>query len=163
MSPLINGLGRSLVLRGGISAFSGLRGLSQVPSAHTTVKGVIKHVNSPLRTQNFKRLSVFEPTLRHNYALNFNKTGSLGSLTPYNNKFGVRYDGGVATLGAAVALMSVGGVAQGIGNLFAALVSGTARNPSIKEDLFTYTLIGMGFLEFLAIVCILMGAIMLYS
>lgn len=86
-------------------------------------------------------------------------------INPYNTNSlgGVRHDGGVATLGAAVALMSVGGVAQGIGALFAALVSGTARNPSIKEDLFTYTLIGMGFLEFLGIICVLMSAVLLYS
>ncbi|UVC50002.1 lipid-binding protein [Theileria orientalis] len=109
---------------------------------------------------NLRGLSTFDLNARNNLVIN---KSQLGCLTPYNNKFGVRYDGGVATLGAAVALMSVGGVAQGIGNLFAALVSGTARNPSIKEDLFTYTLIGMGFLEFLAIVCILMGAIMMYS
>lgn len=75
----------------------------------------------------------------------------------------VRHEAGVATLSAAVALMSVGGVAQGIGSLFAALVSGTARNPSIKEDLFTYTLIGMGFLEFLGIICVMMSAVLLYS
>uniref|UniRef100_A0A0G4IFK5 V-ATPase proteolipid subunit C-like domain-containing protein n=1 Tax=Chromera velia CCMP2878 TaxID=1169474 RepID=A0A0G4IFK5_9ALVE len=74
-----------------------------------------------------------------------------------------RQEAGVAVLGAAIALMAVGGVAQGIGSLFAALVSGTARNPSVKEDLFTYTLIGMGFLEFLAIVVVLMAALLLYS
>lgn len=87
----------------------------------------------------------------------------LDSVNPYVKPFGSRNDGGLTTLGAAVALMSVGGVAQGIGNLFAALVSGTSRNPSVKEDLFTYTLIGMGFLEFLGIICVLMSAIMLYS
>lgn len=38
-----------------------------------------------------------------------------------------------------------------------------ARNPSMKEDLFTYTLIGMGFLEFLAIVVILIAGLLLYS
>ncbi|KYK63934.1 putative ATP synthase F0 subunit 9 [Toxoplasma gondii TgCatPRC2] len=82
---------------------------------------------------------------------------------PYAMQVGARYDAGVASLSAAIALMSVGGVAQGIGSLFAALVSGTARNPSIKEDLFTYTLIGMGFLEFLGIICVLMSAVLLYS
>ncbi|SBS81322.1 ATP synthase lipid-binding protein, mitochondrial precursor, putative [Plasmodium malariae] len=66
-----------------------------------------------------------------------------------NHKSGVRHDSGIASLSAAIALMSVGGVAQGIGNLFSALVLGTSRNPSIKDELFTYTLIGMGFLEFL--------------
>jgi len=59
--------------------------------------------------------------------------------------------------------VAVGGCAQGIGQLFAALVVGMARNPSMKEDLFTYTLIGMGFLEFLAIVVILIAGLLLYS
>ena len=36
-------------------------------------------------------------------------------------------------------MVAVGGCAQGIGQLFAALVVGMARNPSMKEDLFTYT------------------------
>ena len=82
------------------------------------------------------------------------------ALSPYG---AVRHEAGIAALSAAVALVSVGGVAQGIGSLFAALVSGTARNPSIKEDLFTYTLIGMGFLEFLGIICVMMSAVLLYS
>eukprot|EP00439_Symbiodinium_sp_Y106_P041979 s7221_g5.t1 len=59
---------------------------------------------------------------------------------------------GVSVLGCAIAMVAVGGCAQGIGQLFAALV-----------DLFTYTLIGMGFLEFLAIVVILIAGLLLYS
>merc|ERR1712203_725286 len=70
---------------------------------------------------------------------------------------------GVSVLGCAIAMVAVGGCAQGIGQLFAALVVGVARNPSMKEDLFTYTLIGMGFLEFLAIVVILIAGLLLYS
>merc|ERR1719160_924314 len=70
---------------------------------------------------------------------------------------------GVSVLGCAIAMVAVGGCAQGIGQLFAGLVVGMARNPSMKEDLFTYTLIGMGFLEFLAIVVILIAAMLLYS
>merc|ERR1719174_1623589 len=70
---------------------------------------------------------------------------------------------GVSVLGCAIAMVAVGGCAQGIGQLFAGLVVGMARNPSMKEDLFTYTLIGMGFLEFLAIVVILIAGLLLYS
>merc|ERR1711957_821877 len=66
---------------------------------------------------------------------------------------------GVSVLGCAIAMVAVGGCAQGIGQLFAALVVGMARNPSMKEDLFTYTLIGMGFLEFLAIVVVLIAGL----
>lgn len=74
-----------------------------------------------------------------------------------------RNDGGVSTLAAAISLVAIGGVSQGIGNLFAALVSGTARNPSVKGELFTYTLIGMGFLELLAIVVIGFSVVFLNS
>jgi F-type H+-transporting ATPase subunit c len=70
---------------------------------------------------------------------------------------------GVATLGCAIAMVAVGGCAQGMGQLFAALVVGIARNPSMKEDLFTYTLIGLGFVEFFAIVVILFALMLLYS
>eukprot|EP00933_Yihiella_yeosuensis_P014151 TRINITY_DN1278_c0_g3_i4.p1 TRINITY_DN1278_c0_g3~~TRINITY_DN1278_c0_g3_i4.p1 ORF type:complete len:134 (+),score=39.61 TRINITY_DN1278_c0_g3_i4:82-483(+) len=75
----------------------------------------------------------------------------------------MKRNAGVSVLGCAIAMVAVGGCAQGIGQLFAALVVGMARNPSMKEDLFTYTLIGMGFLEFLAIVVILIAGLLLYS
>merc|ERR1712110_73821 len=70
---------------------------------------------------------------------------------------------GASVLGCGIAMVAVGGCAQGIGQLFAALVVGMARNPSMKDDLFTYTLIGMGLLEFLAIVVILVAFVLLYS
>merc|ERR1712083_902580 len=70
---------------------------------------------------------------------------------------------GVSVLGCAIAMVAVGGCAQGIGQLFGCLVVGMARNPSMREDLFTYTLIGMGFLELLAIVVILIAGLLLYS
>merc|ERR1712164_208419 len=70
---------------------------------------------------------------------------------------------GVSVLGCAIAMVAIGGCAQGIGTLFGCLVVGMARNPSMREDLFTYTLIGMGFLELLAIVVILIAGMLLYS
>merc|ERR1712050_281399 len=84
--------------------------------------------------------------------------GQVGLGAPLTKR-----NAGVSVLGCAIAVVAVGGCAQGIGQLFAALVVGMARNPSMKEDLFTYTLIGMGFLEFLAIVVIMMAGLLLYS
>eukprot|EP00413_Alexandrium_margalefii_P048343 CAMPEP_0204609126 /NCGR_PEP_ID=MMETSP0661-20131031/60735_1 /ASSEMBLY_ACC=CAM_ASM_000606 /TAXON_ID=109239 /ORGANISM="Alexandrium margalefi, Strain AMGDE01CS-322" /LENGTH=135 /DNA_ID=CAMNT_0051620753 /DNA_START=68 /DNA_END=475 /DNA_ORIENTATION=+ len=86
----------------------------------------------------------------------------LASVQGLGAPMGKRH-AGVSVLGCAIAMVAVGGCAQGIGQLFAALVVGMARNPSMKEDLFTYTLIGMGFLEFLAIVVILIAGLLLYS
>jgi len=71
--------------------------------------------------------------------------------------------GGVSVLGCAIALVAVGGCAQGMGQLFAALVVGIARNPSMKDDLFTYTFVGLGFVELLAIVVIIFAVMLLNS
>merc|ERR1712194_870407 len=70
---------------------------------------------------------------------------------------------GVSVLGCAIAMVAVGGCAQGVGQLFGCLVVGMARNPSMREDLFTYTLIGMGFLELLAILVVVIAIMLLYS
>ena len=88
---------------------------------------------------------------------------SMKSANPMNTQVGAVRNAGTSVLGCAIAVVAVGGCAQGIGQLFAALVVGIARNPSMKEDLFTYTLIGMGFLEFLALGVILISFLLLYS
>ena len=95
-------------------------------------------------------------------ALIGNKASTNNSMIPSGSVGAIR-NAGTSVLGCAIAVVAVGGCAQGIGQLFAALVVGIARNPSMKEDLFTYTLIGMGFLEFLALGVILISFLLLYS
>merc|ERR1740129_492469 len=82
-----------------------------------------------------------EPTRAGGVAAEAPLAGAVGLGAPLAKRHA-----GVSVLGCAIAMVAVGGCAQGIGQLFAALVVGMARNPSMKEDLFTYTLIGMGFL-----------------
>merc|ERR1739847_179951 len=103
-------------------------------------------------------LSTTAPTLAAVVPQTQSKVNAVGLGAPLAKRHA-----GVSVLGCAIAMVAVGGCAQGIGQLFAALVVGIARNPSMKEDLFTYTLIGMGFLEFLAIVVILIAGLLLYS
>jgi F-type H+-transporting ATPase subunit c len=59
--------------------------------------------------------------------------------------------------------VAVGGCAQGMGQLFAGMVVAIARNPSMKDDLFTYTFIGLGFVELLAMVVIIVSLMLLNS
>jgi len=88
---------------------------------------------------------------------------SLMRVQQQQSQLGAVRCAGTSVLACAIATVAVGGCAQGIGQLFAAMVMGLARNPSMKEDLFTYTLIGMGFLEFLALGVILIAMMLLYS
>jgi len=54
-------------------------------------------------------------------------------------------------IGAGIATLGMFGAALGVGNVFNALVSGIARNPSAKKDMFVPALIGAGLAEALGI------------
>lgn len=82
---------------------------------------------------------------------------------PLTSKVGGVRHAGVSVLGCGMATIALGGCAGGMGQIFAALVVGTARNPSMKDDLFTYTMLGLGFVELLAIVAGGIAIMLLYS
>ena len=71
--------------------------------------------------------------------------------------------GGASALACGIATVALGGVAQGVGSVFAALVVGTARNPAIKDDLFGYTMIGFGMVEFTMFIVIMFAAVLMTS
>merc|ERR1719416_284082 len=75
---------------------------------------------------------------------------------------GVRH-AGASALACGIATVALGGVAQGIGSVFAALVVGTARNPAIKDDLFAYTMIGFGMVELIMFIVIGFAAVLMTS
>lgn len=45
-------------------------------------------------------------------------------------------------IGAGIATIGVAGSGIGIGTVFAGLITGYARNPSLKQQLFTYCIMG---------------------
>merc|ERR1719378_181237 len=62
---------------------------------------------------------------------------------------------GVGVLSAGIAVNGCGLAALGLGIIFNGLVGGVARNPALKEDLMVYAMIGVGMVEFFAIVILL--------
>jgi len=55
-------------------------------------------------------------------------------------------------IGAGLATIGLAGAGVGIGTVFAALVSSTARNPSIKGQLFSYTILGFALTEAIGLI-----------
>ena len=88
------------------------------------------------------------------------KTAAVSQKSPLDNQ--VRH-AGASALACGIATVALGGVAQGIGSVFAALVVGTARNPAIKDDLFAYTMIGFGMVELVMFIVIIMSVMLLIS
>ena len=66
-------------------------------------------------------------------------------------------------IGAGLATIGVSGAGVGIGVVFGALVIGTSRNPGIKEQLLSYTILGFALTEAIALFSLMMSFIILYT
>ena len=54
-------------------------------------------------------------------------------------------------IGAGIAVIALAGVGVGIGNIFAALVSSVARNPSARDNVFGLAILGFALTEAVAL------------
>ena len=63
-------------------------------------------------------------------------------------------------IGAGLATIGMFGAAIGVGNVFNALVTGIARNPSAKKEMFVPALIGASFAEALGLFSFVIGILL---
>jgi len=66
-------------------------------------------------------------------------------------------------LGAGLATIGVAGAAVGIGVVFGSLILGTARNPSLRAQLFTYAILGFALVEAMGLFCLMITFLLLYG
>lgn len=66
-------------------------------------------------------------------------------------------------IGAGLSTIGLGGVGIGVGSIFSSLVSSTARNPSLKQQLFSYAVLGFALTEAVGLFALMMAFLMLYA
>jgi len=66
-------------------------------------------------------------------------------------------------IGAGLATIALAGAAIGVGLIFAALIQGTSRNPSLKSELFNQAILGFALTEALGLFALMMALIFLYA
>jgi len=66
-------------------------------------------------------------------------------------------------IGAGAATVGVAGAGAGIGSVFGSLVVGYARNPSLKQQLFSYTILGFALSEAMGLFCLMMAFLILFA
>ena len=64
---------------------------------------------------------------------------------------------------AGLATIGLAGVGAGIGIVFAALVNSFARNPSLRQQLFGFTILGFALTEAIALFGLMMSFLLLFS
>jgi len=66
-------------------------------------------------------------------------------------------------IGASIATIGLGGAAIGIGTVFGNLISSTARNPSVRKELFSLAILGFALVEALGLFSLMISFLVLYS
>jgi len=66
-------------------------------------------------------------------------------------------------IGAGLATIGLAGAGVGVGLVFAALINSTSRNPSLRPQLFAYTIFGFAMTEALALFALMMAFLLLYA
>jgi F-type H+-transporting ATPase subunit c len=66
-------------------------------------------------------------------------------------------------IGAGLASIAMAGAGVGIGVVFAALILGTARNPSLRGQLFTTAVLGFALTEAIALFSLMLSFLLLYG
>uniref|UniRef100_A0A1B0FN41 ATPase protein 9 n=1 Tax=Glossina morsitans morsitans TaxID=37546 RepID=A0A1B0FN41_GLOMM len=66
-------------------------------------------------------------------------------------------------IGADAATVGVAGSGAVIGTVFGSLIIGYARNPSLKQQLFSYAILGFALSEAMGLVCLMMAFLLLFA
>lgn len=66
-------------------------------------------------------------------------------------------------IGSGLATAGLGGVGSGIGLVFSGLIKGFSRNPSLKDELFSYAIFGFALTEAIGLFALMMAFMLLYA
>ncbi|XP_075231307.1 ATP synthase, subunit C [Lycorma delicatula] len=95
-------------------------------------------------------------------------TASTVSLLPSVRSFQTSavsrdIDSAAKFIGAGAATVGVAGSGAGIGTVFGSLIIGYARNPSLKQQLFSYAILGFALSEAMGLFCLMMAFLLLFA
>ncbi|OQO02650.1 hypothetical protein B0A48_09285 [Cryoendolithus antarcticus] len=65
--------------------------------------------------------------------------------------------------GAGLATIGLAGAGIGIGTVFGSLITGVARNPSLRGQLFSYAILGFAFAEATGLFALMVAFLLLYA
>jgi F-type H+-transporting ATPase subunit c len=66
-------------------------------------------------------------------------------------------------IGAGTAVVGMIGAGAGIGTVFGSLIEATARNIAVKDQLFTFAVLGFALSEATGLFCLMMSFLILYT
>ena len=71
--------------------------------------------------------------------------------------------GAAKYIGAGIAAVGLAGAGVGVGIVFSALIQGSSRNPSVKNQLFQYAVLGFALSEATGLFALMVSFMILFS
>jgi len=101
-----------------------------------------------------RRAKALQPSLalRSNAARSIQTTGVQSDI-----------DSAAKFIGAGAATVGVAGSGAGIGTVFGSLIIGYARNPSLKQQLFSYAILGFALSEAMGLFSLMIAFLILFA
>jgi F-type H+-transporting ATPase subunit c len=65
-------------------------------------------------------------------------------------------------IGAGLSTFGLAGAGIGIGMVFSSLITGTSRNPTMKDELFRYAILGFALTEAIALFALMISFLVLF-
>ena len=69
------------------------------------------------------------------------------AIRPYSSELATALVEAGQNIGTGMATIGLAGAGVGIGSVFGSLITGVARNPSLRGQLFSYAILGFAFAE----------------
>jgi F-type H+-transporting ATPase subunit c len=66
-------------------------------------------------------------------------------------------------IGAGLATIGLTGAGVGAGIIFGSFIIGTSRNPSLKSELFSLSILGFALTEAIGLFCLMMAFLLLFA
>lgn len=79
------------------------------------------------------------------------------------DNFNLAFAQGFKYLGSGVATVGLLGAGIGIGTVFSALILAVSRNPSVKDQLFSYAVLGFALSEATGLFALMMAFLLLFT
>ncbi|CAF9936394.1 MAG: ATP synthase F(0) complex subunit C2, mitochondrial [Heterodermia speciosa] len=85
------------------------------------------------------------------------------AMRPYSSELAQALVEGAQNIGTGLATIGLAGAGVGIGSIFGALVTGTARNPALRGQLFAYAILGFAFAEATGLFALMVAFMIRYT
>ncbi|KAG8631483.1 hypothetical protein KVT40_000623 [Elsinoe batatas] len=121
---------------------------STIKASRPALRASFKPQQLQARTfSSLKQSTPFQPVKRTQSSILSQTTKLQGQKRMYSSEMANALVQVSQNLGMGSAAIGLGGAAVGIGIVFAALLNGTARNPALRGQLFSYAILGFAFVE----------------